>query len=88
VSAAPPTDVTCRELVELVTEYLDRTLPPPERARFERHVASCAGCAAHVRQLRAIVRAAGRLSERSIPDEARDRLLLAFRGWKRGRPPA
>jgi anti-sigma factor RsiW len=88
MSAALPGDLTCRELVELVTEYLERTLPPDERTRFELHLAICPGCAAHVTQLRATLGTAGRLSKRSLPDEARDRLLSAFRDWKRRRAPA
>ncbi len=81
-----PGELTCRELVELVTEYLEGALPPDERTRFELHLAVCPGCAAHLRQLRATVRAAGRLSEESPPDEAREHLLRAFRDWRR-RPP-
>jgi anti-sigma factor RsiW len=88
MSGAPPGDLECRELVELVTDYLEGALPPEERARFEQHLVICSGCAAYVRQLRAALDAAGRLSEDSLPDEARDRLLTAFRDWKRRRPPA
>ena len=36
--------LTCREIVELVTDYLEGTLPQPERARFERHITSCRDC--------------------------------------------
>lgn len=90
MSAALPGDLECRELVELVTDYLEDALAPEERTRFEQHLAVCPGCAAYLRQLRAALGAAGRLSEdaRSLPDEARDRLLTAFRDWKRRRPLA
>ncbi len=87
VSVALPGDLECRELVELVTEYLEGALPPEERTRFELHLAICPGCAAYVRQLRATLAAAGRLSEGSLPDDTRNRLLTAFRTWKRW-PPA
>jgi anti-sigma factor RsiW len=88
MSASLPGDLECRELVELVTEYLEGTLPPEERTRFELHLAICRGCAAYVRQLRGTVAAAGRLSEDSLPGVMRERLLTAFRHWKRRRPPA
>jgi anti-sigma factor RsiW len=88
MSVALPGDLECRELVELVTEYLEGTLPPKERIRFELHLAICPGCSAYVRQLRGTLAAAGRLSEESLPDETRDRLLSAFRHWKRRSPPA
>ncbi len=86
MSAALPGDLRCRDLVELVTDYLEGALPPEERIRFELHLAICPGCATYVRQLRGTLRAAGRLSEDSLPDETRERLLTAFRDWKRRRP--
>jgi anti-sigma factor RsiW len=88
MSNALPGDLECRELVELVTEYLEGTLPPEERTRFELHLAICRGCAAYVRQLRGTLAAAARLSEDSLPDETREQLLTAFRDWKRRGPPA
>jgi len=88
MSGELPGDLTCRELVELVTEYLEGTLALPERARFELHLAVCPGCAAHLRHMHETLRIAGRLSERSLSDEVRARLLGTFRGWKRTRPPA
>ncbi|WP_242344309.1 anti-sigma factor family protein [Anaeromyxobacter terrae] len=81
-----PGELTCRELVELVTEYLEGALAPDERTRFELHLAVCHGCTQYLHQLRATLRIAGRLSEESLPDEARASLLRAFREWKR-RPP-
>jgi anti-sigma factor RsiW len=88
MSSALRRSLQCRELVELVTEYLEGSLAPGERIRFERHLAICPGCAAYVLQLRGTLRAAGRLTERSLPDDARDRLLRAFREWKWRRSPA
>ncbi len=86
--AALPGDLECRELVELVTDYLEGALSPEERTRFELHLAICPGCAAFVRELRVTLGVAGRLSEDSLPEDTRDRLLTAFRDWKRRRPPA
>jgi len=88
VTASLPGDLECRALVELVTEYLEGMLPPEERTRFELHLAICRGCAAYLRQLRGAIAATGRLSEDSLPDETRERLLTAFRDWKRRGPPA
>jgi anti-sigma factor RsiW len=81
-AAAPDDDLTCRELVELVTAWLEGVLPAVERARFELHLAQCQGCRAYLRQLEDTIRVAGRLSEPSLPGTARDALLRAFRGWK------
>jgi hypothetical protein len=78
-------EITCRELVELVTEYLEERLAAAERDRFDEHLGSCAGCATYLDQIRATLRLAGRLGEEHIEPPARDALLRAFRGWKRDR---
>jgi anti-sigma factor RsiW len=77
-------DLPCQELVELVTDYLEGRLPAPERVRFEAHLALCSGCRTYLEQMRQAVRALGRLAEGSIQPEAKQRLLAAFRDWRRG----
>ncbi|MFL5271459.1 MAG: anti-sigma factor family protein [Anaeromyxobacteraceae bacterium] len=79
-----PDDLCCKELVELVTEYLEDRLSPPVRTRFELHLAYCAPCRVYLAQMRATVAMTGRLSEESLPPGSKDALLAAFRGWKRG----
>lgn len=75
-------ELTCRELVELVTDYLEGALPPEDAARFERHLAVCPGCTTYVEQIRETVRQTGRLREDDLRPEARDALLAQFRNWK------
>ena len=77
-------EMSCRELVEIITEYLEGTLPPAERARFEAHLAVCPGCQTYLDQMRQTVRALGRLTEQSIPPQAHQELLQVFRHWKKG----
>jgi len=74
---------TCRELVELVTEYLEGALSARELAIFEAHFSACPGCIAYVEQMRQTIKLAGRLSADSITPQARDALLLVFRNWKK-----
>jgi len=81
----PPQELTCQELVELVTEYLEQTLPPTEQARFEAHLAGCRGCRTYVEQMRQTIQALGTLTEESLTPPARDDLLETFRNWKRDR---
>ena len=78
----PVQELTCRELVEIVTDYLEGALPPEEYVRFEKHLVMCDGCAIYFDQLRETIRLTGMLREEEIPGEARDALLAAFRGWK------
>ena len=77
-------EMSCKELVEIITEYLEGTLPESERARFEYHLGLCPGCQTYLEQMRQTVRAVGRLSEESIPPQAREELLRAFRNWPKG----
>jgi anti-sigma factor RsiW len=76
--------LTCQELVELVTEYLEGALPPEERSRFDTHLARCRGCRASLRQMQQTIRLAGRLTEDDLPEGTKQRLLHAFRVWKSG----
>jgi anti-sigma factor (TIGR02949 family) len=83
-NSADSTAITCRELVALVTDYLDGALPEQERARFEAHLERCEGCSRHLGQVRATIAAIGRLREDDLAPDLRDRMLTAFRGWKTG----
>jgi predicted anti-sigma-YlaC factor YlaD len=75
-------ELTCRELVELVTDYFEDALAPAEHARFEAHLGTCSGCRAYLGQMRRTIRVLGTLPEESIPEQARQDLLHAFRTWK------
>jgi anti-sigma factor RsiW len=77
-------DLTCQELVELVTDYLDDALSLDERTRFELHLGYCDWCRTYVRQMRQVLASAGRLTEESLSPEGRAALLGAFRDWKKG----
>jgi anti-sigma factor RsiW len=75
-------ELRCKDLVELVTAYLEDELPEMDRDRFERHLADCRGCEIYLEQMRQVIRAAGRLREEDVPAEALEPLLRAFRAWK------
>lgn len=75
--------LTCQELVELVTEYLEGALPPRDRERFEEHLVTCPPCQAHLTQVQETIRILGCASEEHLSEQAERDLLHAFRGWKR-----
>ena len=75
--------LVCREMVELMTEYLEGTLNAETRDRFEAHLRGCDGCTEYLAQLRAEIAMSRRLSEDTLDPVYRDRLLAAFRDWKR-----
>ena len=75
--------LSCQELVELVTDYLEDTLSPEGRAAFEQHIAGCTGCHEYVEQMRVTIELTGRLTPDDLAPEAERKLLAAFRDWNR-----
>ena len=73
--------LTCQQVVELVTEYLDGVMEPARRARFEAHLSGCGGCAAYLEQFRTTVAVVGRLDADHVPAPVMSDLLSVFRTW-------
>ena len=76
--------LSCQELVELVTAYLEGALPSDERERFERHIETCDGCGQYLEQMRTTIRLTGQLTPEAVPREAERGLVSAFRSWASG----
>lgn len=80
-STAP--DLPCRDVVEVITAYLDGALDGSDRRRLEAHLAQCEDCAAYVEQIRVTIagteRSAGQVPP--LPDDVREGARRAFRGW-------
>lgn len=77
--------LSCRDVVALVTDYLEDALPTEDRLAFERHIAICPPCRGYFAQLRGTVRAAGTLREEDLPEPMRESLLEVFRDWRSSR---
>ena len=75
--------MSCREVVELVNDYLDQVLEPEEASLFEQHVNFCDGCDWYLEQMRTTISTVGRITEEEVPPVTRDKLLAAFREWRR-----
>jgi anti-sigma factor RsiW len=76
--------LSCQELVELVTDYLEGAMPVDERRRFEQHLEPCDGCRRYVEQMRTTLRVTGALSPEEIGPDAEAALLRTFRRWNAG----
>jgi anti-sigma factor RsiW len=76
-------DLTCVELVELVSDFLEGALSAAERARFERHVEACADCTHYLEEMRTTIALAGKIEADDLSDAAKADLLAAFREWAR-----
>ena len=75
-------EIVCRELVELVTPYLEGVLPANEVEAIERHLDGCNGCRTYVEQMRQTIRAMGPIPHEPITSKTRDEVLAIFRAWK------
>lgn len=80
--AAGPPPMACRELVDLVTEYLEGTLPPAEHERLELHLSMCEACSMYVDQMRDTLRALGALEPEDVSPAAYAELSQVFSAWK------
>lgn len=74
-------DLTCQQAVELVTGYLEGTLPPAQRRRFEAHLASCPDCPEYLAQMRAIIALAGSVTPDDLTPRMRSELIGLYRRW-------
>jgi predicted anti-sigma-YlaC factor YlaD len=77
-------EMSCNELVDVITEYLEGTLAAEDVARFEDHLGDCEGCQTYLDQMRETIRALGRLPPESLSPEAERTLITAFHDWRAG----
>ncbi len=77
--ASTEQSLPCRDVVELVTDYVEHALGDADRRRLEAHLEDCDGCTTYVQQVRATVDAVGRLSRSGLSPRARAALQQAFR---------
>lgn len=79
--AAGERPLSCPEMVELLTAYLDGALSARDAETFEAHLALCPGCVTYLEQFRETIDAAGTLREDDVDEATMSELLGAFRGW-------
>jgi anti-sigma factor RsiW len=78
-----PGGISCREVVELVTDYLDGALAPDAVAQLEAHLVACDPCRVYIEQIRQTARVAAAAEAELEERPDRDALLAAFRGFRR-----
>ena len=79
-----PLHISCQEVVELVSDYVEQALPAGEAAVFEQHLNFCDGCVWYVDQVRKTMAVVGELRVEDVPEETKAKLMTAFRDWRRG----
>jgi len=73
--------LSCKELTELITDYVEGRLSLMQRMRFKLHLGLCRDCREYLRQMRLTVRTLGRLPEESLTPAIREKLLEQFNDW-------
>jgi predicted anti-sigma-YlaC factor YlaD len=74
-------ELTCAQVVEIVTAYLEDALSAEDRERVEEHLVFCDGCSTYLEQMRETIAMTGRLGAQQIPPALQERLVAAFRDW-------
>jgi anti-sigma factor RsiW len=74
--------LTCHEVIELLSNYIEGALSADEHHRVDEHLALCDGCATYLEQMREAIRLSGMVSEEQVPDDEKTALLAAFRDWR------
>ena len=74
--------LTCHEVIELLSTYIEGGLSADESRRVDEHLALCDGCAAYLDQMRETIRLSGMVTEEQVPEDEKTALLEAFRDWR------
>ena len=80
-------EMSCKELVDLVTDYIDESISDEVRAKFEQHLTECGYCNAYVKQMHLTVKLTKKLAESDVNKPVPDELLNIFREWKQEQKP-
>ena len=80
--------MSCRDLTELVTDYMEGRMTLLQKVSFQFHVGMCSPCREYLRQMKLTVRTVGDLvpahEQPDMTPEVREELIKRFRGWKQG----
>ena len=75
----PGMTITCQQVVEVITDYLEDVMDSDLRIEFESHMALCPGCVEYLAQMRMTIQAVGRVPVETLSADAQSELLTAFR---------
>lgn len=79
-------EITCQEVAEWASAYLEEHLDDPAKIRMALHLSSCAGCEAYVAQIASVRNLLGLLPEGPVEPSHRDRLRQAFAARQKHSP--
>lgn len=74
--------LTCRELTELITSYMEGKVSLRQRLRIQMHLAMCRHCRRYLRQMKYTIRLLGALLDGALPPQLESDLMRRFADWK------
>ena len=77
-----PAPLVCQQAVELISDYLDGSLPRADRKRLERHLRACDACSAYLEQVRVTVELSGRVGPEDLDPEVLEGLVDLFEQYR------
>ena len=77
-------NVSCQYVVDVITDYLEKSMTLSMRVRVQIHVRLCQGCRNYVKQMKGTIRILQKLPAEPIPKTTREERLKWFRTWKPG----
>ena len=81
-SSGSPHEIECRQIAELLGDYLDGTLPSHTRQLIDFHIDGCPPCVAFINTYRGTMSATRNLADVAIPSELKKRLLAVLKSDK------
>jgi anti-sigma factor RsiW len=75
-------ELVCQQVVELISDYIEGTLPRSQRRRLEAHLADCEHCTEYLAQMRETIRLTGTLGTHDLTPQMREDLAELYRRWR------
>lgn len=77
--------LSCQQLTEIITDYLEGRMSFADRMRFQMHVGMCKHCRTYLRQMKATIASLGQLPDEPMPVDVRDEMRRRFAAWNAAR---
>lgn len=71
--------LTCQQVTEIVTDYLEGQMPLWKRMQFQLHIGMCRHCREYLRQMKATIETVGQLPDEPLPEDVKEELRYRLR---------
>ena len=75
--------LSCKDITELVTDYLEDRMSFMDKMRFQLHLGMCKHCRNYLKQMRQTIDTISELKEEDVPEHVMEELMERFNDWKK-----